>query len=82
MERFVSSPGRPAPADRLRTVPPAHLMRILLRDVLGVATLAGVTEELSNLADAILDWRIGVFRGVGGAAREPRLKTAAHAASA
>src|ERR1035438_3208292 len=32
-----------------------QLLRILLRDTLGAATLADVTEELSNLADAILD---------------------------
>jgi [glutamine synthetase] adenylyltransferase / [glutamine synthetase]-adenylyl-L-tyrosine phosphorylase len=32
-----------------------ELLRILLRDVLGHATLSEVTEELSNLADAILD---------------------------
>ena len=32
-----------------------QLLRILLRDVLGAATLSDVTEELSNLADAILD---------------------------
>ena len=32
-----------------------QLLRILLRDVLGVATLTNVTEELSSLADAILD---------------------------
>ena len=31
------------------------MLRITLRDVLGVATLSDVTEELSNLADAILD---------------------------
>ena len=31
-----------------------QLLRILLRDVLGAATLANVTGELSNLADAIL----------------------------
>lgn len=31
------------------------LLRIMLRDVLGDATLAEVTQELSNLADAILD---------------------------
>ena len=33
-----------------------QLLRIVLRDVLGVAALAEVTEELSNLADAILDF--------------------------
>jgi glutamate-ammonia-ligase adenylyltransferase len=47
-----------------RGVPPAvdlacfrrrQLLRIVLRDVLGVATLSDVTEEISNLADAILD---------------------------
>ena len=32
-----------------------QLLRIALRDVMGVAALAEVTEELSNLADAILD---------------------------
>src|SRR3954451_21108478 len=32
-----------------------HIVRILLRDVTGAASLANVTEELSNLADAILD---------------------------
>src|SRR5262249_48904378 len=32
-----------------------QLLRIALRDVLGAATVAEVTQELSNLADAILD---------------------------
>ena len=32
-----------------------QLIRVALRDVLGAATLAEVTQELSNLADAILD---------------------------
>jgi [glutamine synthetase] adenylyltransferase / [glutamine synthetase]-adenylyl-L-tyrosine phosphorylase len=32
-----------------------ELFRIVLRDVLGMAVLSEVTEELSNLADAILD---------------------------
>ncbi|SPE42764.1 (Glutamate--ammonia-ligase) adenylyltransferase [Candidatus Sulfopaludibacter sp. SbA3] len=32
-----------------------QLLRIMLRDVLGAATLSDVTEELSALADAILD---------------------------
>jgi glutamate-ammonia-ligase adenylyltransferase len=33
-----------------------QLLRIALRDIMGVAELAEVTEELSNLADAILDF--------------------------
>jgi glutamate-ammonia-ligase adenylyltransferase len=32
-----------------------QLLRIVERDILGIATLSEVTEELSNLADAILD---------------------------
>jgi len=32
-----------------------QLLRILLRDVLGLCSLSDTTEELSNLADAILD---------------------------
>src|SRR5262249_28364875 len=32
-----------------------QLLRIMLRDVLGVASLAEVTGELSSLADAVLD---------------------------
>jgi len=32
-----------------------QLLRIVLRDVLGLGSLADVTEELSNLADAVLD---------------------------
>ncbi len=32
-----------------------QVLRIVIRDVLGLATLSDVTEELSNLADAILD---------------------------
>ena len=32
-----------------------QLLRIVVRDILGIATLSDITEELSNLADAILD---------------------------
>src|SRR5690349_6678933 len=32
-----------------------QILRIMLRDVLGLASLSDVTEELSNLSDAILD---------------------------
>lgn len=32
-----------------------QLLRIVLRDVVGLASLSDVTEELSNLADAVLD---------------------------
>jgi len=32
-----------------------QLLRILVRDILSIATLSDITEEISNLADAILD---------------------------
>ncbi|HTT65064.1 MAG TPA: hypothetical protein VMG35_24605 [Bryobacteraceae bacterium] len=38
-------------------------LRILLRDVLGLAALADITGELSNLADAILDFAYREIRG-------------------
>ena len=47
-------PGVPSAVDLAR-FRRRQLLRIVLRDVLGVATLSDVTEELSNLADAILD---------------------------
>jgi glutamate-ammonia-ligase adenylyltransferase len=51
-----------------------QLLRIVLRDVQGVATLANVTEELSNLADAILDSAYRHIRaGVAARHGEPRL---------
>src|ERR1051326_2126460 len=51
-----------------------QLLRILLRDVQGVATLANVTEELSNLADAILDSAYRHIRSeVAARHGEPRL---------
>jgi len=47
-------PGMPSPV-ALARFRRRQLLRIVLRDVLGVATLSDVTEDLSNLADAILD---------------------------
>ena len=43
------------PAVELARFRRRQLLRIVLRDVLGVAGLAEITEELSNLADAILN---------------------------
>jgi glutamate-ammonia-ligase adenylyltransferase len=45
-----------APAVMLARFRRRQLLRIVLRDVLGLATLPVVTGELSNLADAILDF--------------------------
>jgi len=38
------------------------ILRILLRDVLGMATLSDVTEELSNLSDALLEFAYNGIR--------------------
>jgi glutamate-ammonia-ligase adenylyltransferase len=51
-----------------------QLLRICLRDVMGVAALAEVTEELSNLADAMLDFAYQRIRARLAAEHgEPRL---------
>ena len=51
-----------------------QLLRIVLRDILGVAALAEITEEISNLADAILDVTYRRIRGALVARHgEPRL---------
>jgi glutamate-ammonia-ligase adenylyltransferase len=47
-------PGGPPPVE-LALFRRRQLLRILVRDLLGFGTLAEITEELSNLADAILD---------------------------
>ena len=51
---FAAPEGVPAALDLAR-FRRQQLLRIVLRDVLGLATLSDVTEELSHLADAILD---------------------------
>ena len=53
--RATGGPALPAPVilARFRR---RQSLRILLRDVLGLAALADITGELSNLADAILDF--------------------------
>ena len=48
-----AGPGLPSPLD-FAQFRRKQILRILLRDVLGFAALSEVTEELSNLADAIL----------------------------
>src|SRR5450755_1068968 len=51
----AESPPLPAPV-LLARFRRRQLLRILLRDVMGLAALADITGELSNLADAILDF--------------------------
>src|SRR5262249_57574799 len=54
-----SSPPSPLVLARFRR---RVLLRILLRDVLGMATLSDVTEELSNLSDALLEFAYNGIR--------------------
>ncbi|MBS1854668.1 MAG: glutamine-synthetase adenylyltransferase [Acidobacteria bacterium] len=54
-ERLLRALGEEAGATDFARFRRRHVLRILLRDVLGIATLGDVTDELSNLADAILD---------------------------
>ena len=53
--RAAEGPDLPAPV-MLARFRRRQLLRILLRDVLGLAALPDITGELSNLADAILDF--------------------------
>jgi len=53
--RAAEGPGQ-APPVTLARFRRRQSLRILLRDVLGLAGLADITGELSNLADAILDF--------------------------
>ncbi len=39
-----------------------ELLRIYLRDVRGLGTIVEITEEISNLADAILEYALGIAR--------------------
>jgi glutamate-ammonia-ligase adenylyltransferase len=65
--------GAPAAVDLAR-FRRQQLLRIVLRDVMGVAALSEVTEELSNLADAILDVTYGrIHAELVGRYGEPRL---------
>src|SRR5579875_232778 len=52
--------GVPA-AEELARFRRRQLLRIVVRDVLGIASLSDITEEISNLADAILDV---AYRGI------------------
>lgn len=54
LEEFLPDQGAP-PARLLALFRRRELLRILIRDVLGHATLPEAAEEVSNLADAILD---------------------------
>jgi glutamate-ammonia-ligase adenylyltransferase len=54
LETAIGNDGVPSPLS-LALFRRQQILRILIRDLLGLATLAETTEELSNLADALLD---------------------------
>ena len=54
-ELLGSQPAGTTEALSLASFRRREIMRILIRDVLGYGTLAEITSEISNLADAILD---------------------------
>jgi glutamate-ammonia-ligase adenylyltransferase len=56
LARFVTRMIDADDPTRLARFKRRELLRIYLRDCLGIATLSEVTEELSNLADVILDY--------------------------
>lgn len=58
LARFVTRTIDGDDATRLARFKRRELLRIYLRDCLGIATLSEVTEELSNLADAILRYTL------------------------
>src|SRR6266853_5119556 len=55
LDHFANRPPATGDALLLALFRRRHILHILLRDVLGFASLPEVTEELSNLADAILE---------------------------
>lgn len=55
LEQSLDRAGGPPAAILLAEFRRKQILRILLRDVMGFCTLPEITEELSNLADAILD---------------------------
>jgi len=61
--RAAEGPDHPPAAVTLARFRRRQSLRILLRDVLELAALADITGELSNLADAILDFAYREVRG-------------------
>lgn len=60
---WLLSGASPSPALRMAEFRRKQILRILLRDVLGFGALPEITEELSNLADALLDVAYSRIRG-------------------
>jgi len=78
LEELRSELGEPTPLELAR-FKRRHLLRLLLRDVLGLATLAEVALELSLLADTLLEAALDQARQeVGASHGSPRLAAEGH----
>jgi len=62
LEDYVAPAGQIPTAFALASFRRREILRILLRDTLRLGSLSDVTEELSNLADAILNVALGSVR--------------------
>ena len=78
LREFLGPEGAGAPSPlALARFRRRFLLRILLRDVLGMGTLSDITEELSNLSDAILELGYqGIYRELVERHGVPTYKTA------
>ncbi|HUF03951.1 MAG TPA: hypothetical protein VMM38_07225 [Aridibacter sp.] len=62
LARFALTHTQIAPAVMLSRFRWRELIRIFLKDIRGLGTIAELTEEISNLADAILEYALQVSR--------------------
>ncbi len=62
LERFALLNSQVEPNVLLARFRRRELLKIYLRDIRGLGTIAEITEEISNLADAILQYALGIAR--------------------
>ncbi len=65
LRRLGSLGADAANLDPIRAYRQRHLLRVVLRDVLGLATPAAIFAELSDLAEACLEFTSGLLGGEG-----------------
>ncbi len=62
LARFAMTNSQIEPSIMLSRFRRRELIRIYLKDIRGLGTIAEITEELSNLADAILEYALNLSR--------------------
>ncbi len=62
LARFALTNSQTEPSIMLSRFRRRELIRIYLKDIRGLGTIAEVTEEISNLADAILEYALQISR--------------------